>query len=159
MPLQKGDQAPEVCLPDASGQDLCLRTLRGRKVLLYFYPKAGTPGCTRQACAVRDARADLDRAGVVAVGISPDSPRALASFQAKHNLGFQLLSDPQREVAKAYGAYGEKKMYGKTTEGILRSAFLLDEQGRVLGAWYGIKPEATPSVALEILKKQSEESR
>lgn len=146
--LTPGDIAPDFQLTDAQGRVVRAADLRGRKALLYFYPKANTPGCTRQACAVRDAGADLAAAGITAVGISPDGPKALTSFQAKHGLDFPLLSDPDRAVAKAYGAYGEKRMYGKVSAGIIRSAILVDEEGRVLAAWYGVKPEDTPALAL-----------
>ncbi|MBA2625457.1 MAG: thioredoxin-dependent thiol peroxidase [Acidimicrobiia bacterium] len=142
MPLQPGDPAPDFTLSDASGEALALASLRGRKVLVYFYPKADTPGCTTQACGLRDALPDLGDTAVV--GISPDQPKALATFDAKFGLGFPLLSDPDHATADAYGVWGEKKMYGKSYEGIIRSAFLVDEDGSVAEAWYKISPADTP---------------
>ncbi len=146
--LQVGDPAPGFSLKDPAGKTVRLSDYRGRKLLVYFYPKADTPGCTTQACAVRDAAADLGSAGIAAVGISPDPPSAQAKFGAKYKLGFPLLSDPDHAVAEAWGVWGEKTMYGKKYMGILRSAFLVDENGRVAGAWYKIKPEDTVPSAL-----------
>jgi peroxiredoxin Q/BCP len=149
MPLEPGDDAPDFSLPDQQGQPVTLSGLRGRKVLVYFYPRADTPGCTAQACGLRDVR---DQVGDTAiVGISPDKPAAQARFDQKYGLGFPLLSDPDRETAKAWGAYGEKKMYGKVSEGIIRSAFLIGEDGSVERAWYKISPKDTPTRLLEAL--------
>ncbi len=153
--LQPGDEAPDFQLSDAQGNTVRISDWRGRKVLVYFYPKADTPGCTRQACTVRDAQAELAAAGIMAVGISPDKPKALTAFGAKYGLGFPLLSDPDRTAAKAFGAYGEKRMYGKVSEGIIRSALLLDEEGRVMAAWYGVKPEDTAALALAAVNKEN----
>jgi peroxiredoxin Q/BCP len=147
--LGEGDPAPDFELVDQEGRPAALSSFRGRKVLVYFYPKADTPGCTTQACGLRDVR---DQVGDTAiVGISPDKPAAQARFDAKYGLGFPLLSDPERATARAWGAFGEKKMYGKVTQGIIRSAFLVGEDGRVLRAWYGISPKDTPTRLLEAL--------
>src|SRR5437879_3267475 len=114
MTLQPGDPAPGFALPDQHGKTVRLSDLRGRRVVLYFYPKADTPGCTTQACSLRDARPDLERAEAVVLGISPDKPSAQARFDEKYTLGFPLLSDPDHATAEAYGAWGERSMYGKT---------------------------------------------
>jgi thioredoxin-dependent peroxiredoxin len=143
MALSPGDPAPDFTLPDASGEDLALSGFRGRKVLVYFYPKADTPGCTKQACGLRDALPELG--GVAVVGISPDKPAALAKFDTKYGLGFPLLSDADHAVAEAYGVWGEKKNYGRTYMGIIRSAFLVDEEGRIEQAWPKISPADTPT--------------
>ena len=143
MPLSPGDAAPDFTLLDAGGQEVPLASFRGRKVLVYFYPKADTPGCTKQACGLRDALPDIGDAAVV--GISPDKPAALAKFDTKYGLGFPLLSDPDHAVAEAYGVWGEKKNYGRTYMGIIRSAFLVDEEGRIEEAWYKISPADTPT--------------
>lgn len=141
--LAVGDKAPDFSLVDQQGRTVRLADFAGRKLLVYFYPRADTPGCTRQSCSVRDARAGLEAAGVAAVGISPDAPARLQKFDAKHGLGFTLLSDPDHAVAEAWGAWGEKTMYGKKVQGIVRSSFLVDEQGRIAQAAYKVKPEDT----------------
>ena len=142
MPLEPGDKAPDFTLLDQSGTPVPLAGFQGRKVLVYFYPKADTPGCTTQACGLRDAAPEIGDTAVV--GISPDQPKALERFDTKYSLGFPLLSDPDHAVADAYGVWGPKKMYGKTYEGIIRSAFLVDEKGAVEQAWYKISPADTP---------------
>jgi len=119
-------------------------------VVLYFYPKADTPGCTKQACAVRDAYPDIEDKDVVVIGISPDPPESLVKFREKYNLPFILLSDPDHKVAEAYGAWGEKKMYGKTYEGIIRSHFAIDEEGRVMEFELKVKPEKTADLTLRL---------
>jgi thioredoxin-dependent peroxiredoxin len=143
MAVSPGDPAPDFTLPDASGEDVALSGLRGRKVLVYFYPKADTPGCTKQACGLRDALPELGDTAVI--GISPDKPAALAKFDTKYGLGFPLLSDVDHAVAEAYGVWGEKKNYGRTYMGIIRSAFLVDEEGRIEQAWPKISPADTPT--------------
>jgi thioredoxin-dependent peroxiredoxin len=143
MPLKPADPAPDFTLLDAGGTEVSLGDFRGRKVLVYFYPKADTPGCTKQACGLRDALPDIGDAAVV--GISPDKPAALERFDTKYGLGFPLLSDPDHAVAEAFGVWGEKKNYGRTYMGIIRSAFLVDEEGRVEQAWYKISPADTPT--------------
>ncbi len=141
--LIPGDPAPDFQLQDQQGNPVRLADLAGRKVLVYFYPKADTPGCTRQACSIRDARAELADLGLTVLGLSPDSAARQQKFDAKYGLAFPLLADVDHRVAEAYGAWGEKKSYGKTTQGIIRSSFLIDEQGKILQAWYGVKPEDT----------------
>jgi len=138
--LKAGDTAPPFALKDQDGHITSLADFRGRKLLVFFYPKANTPGCTRQACSVRDAMADLAEAGAIAVGISPDAPKKQKAFDAKHDLDFPLLSDPDHDVALAYGVWGPKSMYGKTYEGIIRSSFLIDENGLLLQTSYKVKP-------------------
>ena len=149
--LKKGDQAPSFSLVDQEGKEVKLSDFKGKKVLLYFYPKANTSGCTKQACSVRDARHDLKEFRVAAVGISPDGTDAQKNFDNKHSLEFPLLSDPDHKVAELYGAWGEKKMYGKSFMGIVRSSFLIDETGKIMGAWYKIKPENTVPEAKKVL--------
>lgn len=141
--LNPGDQAPDFELENQKGTKIKLSDFKGRKLVLYFYPKVDTPGCTKQACSIRDAKAELADLGVAALGISPDKPSAQEKFDGKYDLGFPLLSDPDHAVAQAYGVWGEKFMYGKKFEGIIRSSFLIDEAGNVLRAWYKIKPEDT----------------
>ena len=149
MPLKPGDNAPDFELPDQQGSPVRLSGFRGRKVLVYFYPRADTPGCTTQACGLRDVLGQVGETAVV--GISPDKPAAQARFDAKYSLGFPLLSDPDRAVAQAWGAYGEKKMYGKVTQGIIRSAFLVGEDGDIEQSWYKISPKDTPTNLLAAL--------
>jgi thioredoxin-dependent peroxiredoxin len=149
--LQPGDPAPAFELPDQTGRSVKLADYRGRTLLVYFYPKADTPGCTTQSCSIRDAREDLSGLGVDVVGISPDKPGKQQRFDEKFGLGFPLLSDPDHAVAEAYGTWGERSMYGKTYMGIIRSSFLIDENGRVVRAWYKVKPGDTVPNALGAL--------
>jgi thioredoxin-dependent peroxiredoxin len=121
--LAPGDKAPDFTLPDADGKPVSLSSLRGQQVIVYFYPAAMTPGCTTQACDFRDSLSSLAAAGVTVLGISPDQPAKLAKFRDRDHLTFPLLSDPDHQVEKAYGVYGEKKLYGKTTVGVIRSTF------------------------------------
>jgi thioredoxin-dependent peroxiredoxin len=144
-PLQPGDPAPDFTLPDADGNEVTLSALRGQRVIVYFYPAAMTPGCTKEACDFRDAAPDLTGAGVTVLGISPDAPAKLAKFRDKEGLTFPLLSDPSRKVLEAYGAYGEKMMYGKATTGVIRSTFVISADGTIEKALYGVK--ATGHVA------------
>jgi len=148
-PPAAGDTAPAIELLDQRGEPVSLASLAGRTVLVYFYPKADTPGCTTQACGLRDVAADIG--DTVILGISPDAPAKLARFDAKHGLGFTLLSDPDHEVAEAYGVWGEKSMYGKTYMGIIRSAFLVDETGTISHAWPKISPKDTPTNLVKAL--------
>lgn len=141
--LEVGDKAPAFSLPDADGNTVKLSDYKGRKVVVYFYPAASTPGCTKQACGFRDSLADLNDAGLDVVGISPDKPEKLAKFRDAERLTFPLLSDPEREVLEAWGAYGEKKMYGKTVQGVIRSTFVIDEKGTVAAAQYNVKASST----------------
>jgi len=141
--LKPGDAAPEFQLPDQHGQTVRLADFGGGKLLIYFYPKADTPGCTRQACSIRDARQELRDLGLAVVGISPDQPARQQKFDDKYNLSFPLLADPDHRVAEAYGVWGEKTSYGKKSMGIIRSSFLIDAAGKIVAAWYGVKPEDT----------------
>ncbi len=141
--LKTGDAAPAFALKDQAGKTVKLADFKGRKLLLYFYPRADTPGCTRQACSIRDSGAELKSKGLAALGVSPDEPGDQAKFDRKYGLGFPLLSDPDHRVAESYGAWGEKVSQGKTVIGIIRSSFLIDEQGRIQEAWYKVSPEDT----------------
>ncbi|BBZ29565.1 peroxiredoxin [Mycolicibacterium madagascariense] len=143
--LAVGDKAPAFSLPDADGNTVSLSDFAGRKVVVYFYPAASTPGCTKQACDFRDSLAELNEAGLDVVGISPDKPAKLAKFRDAEGLTFPLLSDPDREVLTQWGAFGEKTMYGKTVQGVIRSTFVVDENGDVEVAQYNVK--ATGHVA------------
>jgi peroxiredoxin Q/BCP len=140
-----GDKAPSFSLPDADGNTVKLSDYKGRKVIVYFYPAASTPGCTKQACDFRDSLAQLNEAGLDVIGISPDKPAKLAKFRDTEGLTFPLLSDPEREVLTAWGAFGEKTMYGKTVQGVIRSTFVVDEKGNIEVAQYNVK--ATGHVA------------
>src|ERR1700704_3541218 len=132
--LKPGDPAPAFTLPDADGNPVSLADYQGRRVILYAYPAASTPGCTKQACDFRDSLAELNGAGLDVIGISPDKPAKLAKFRDEQKLTFPLLSDPDREVLMAWGAYGEKAMYGKTVLGVIRSTFVVDEKGKIASA-------------------------
>ena len=143
--LAPGDPAPDFSLPTDDGGTVSLGDLRGRKAIVYFYPAAMTPGCTKQACDFTDSLSSLEGAGYTVVGISPDKPEKLAKFRDRDGLTITLASDADRSVMKAYGAFGEKKLYGKTVEGVIRSTFVVDEQGRIELAQYNVK--ATGHVA------------
>jgi peroxiredoxin Q/BCP len=143
--LAPGDAAPDFTLPTDNGDSLTLKDLRGRKVVLYAYPAAMTPGCTTQACDFRDSLASLQAAGYEVVGISPDSPAKLAEFRERDAITFPLVSDQDKAVLTAYGAYGEKQMYGKTVTGVIRSTFVIDADGAIEQAMYNVK--ATGHVA------------
>jgi len=149
MALSPGDTAPSFELPDQDGNLVSLAGYAGRKVLVYFYPKADTPGCTTQACELTRILPDLGDA--VVVGVSPDAPKKLLRFRDKYEIGFPLLGDEDHAVSEAYSVWQEKSMYGKTYMGILRSAFLVDEQGALEGVWYKISPKDTPLRLLEAL--------
>jgi peroxiredoxin Q/BCP len=143
--LNVGDVAPPFTLPDADGTQVSLSDFAGRPVIVYFYPAAMTPGCTAEACDFTSARIPLDAGGYVVLGISPDKPEKLAKFRDKEELTITLLSDADRSVMTAYGAYGEKKMYGKTVQGVIRSTFVVGADGRLEQAWRNVK--ATGHVA------------
>jgi peroxiredoxin Q/BCP len=149
MPLEPGDKAPAIKLLDQNGETVKLSDFKGRPVLVYFYPKADTPGCTTQSCGLRDVKDDVGDA--VILGISPDQPEKLAKFDDKYGLGFTLLSDPEHEVAEAFGVWGEKKLYGRSYLGIIRSSFLIGPDGKVEEAWYKISPKDTPKKFLAAL--------
>jgi peroxiredoxin Q/BCP len=143
--LSPGDAAPEFTLPDADGAPVSLSDYCSRSVLVYFYPAASTPGCTKQACDFRDSLTELDTAGFAVLGVSPDPPAKLAKFRDAQGLTFPLLSDVDRSVLTAYGAYGEKQLYGKTVTGVIRSTFVIDPQGCIAKAMYNVR--ATGHVA------------
>ena len=143
--LAPGDTAPDFTLTDDTGAEVSLSGLRGRKVIVYFYPAAMTPGCTKQACDFTDSLSSLQAAGYEVLGISPDKPEKLAKFRAKDGLTISLLSDPDKAAMTAYGAFGEKKLYGKVVQGVIRSTFVVDEDGKVELAQYNVK--ATGHVA------------
>ena len=145
MTLQPGDPAPDFTLTTDTEEQLSLADLRGKRVILYVYPAAMTPGCTKQACDFRDSLQSLHAQGFEVVGISPDKPAKLAKFRERDSLTFPLVSDPDKATLTAYGAYGEKKLYGKTVEGVIRSTFVIDPDGRIERAMYNVK--ATGHVA------------
>jgi peroxiredoxin Q/BCP len=147
--LKVGDKAPEFSLRDQTDKVVTLESYRGRNVLCYFYPKADTPGCTTQACGLRDILGDIGDTAVI--GVSPDKPAKQAKFDEKYGLGFPLLADEDHAVAEAYGVWTEKSMYGKKYMGILRSAFLIDEEGDLAGVWYKVSPADTPKNLLAAL--------
>lgn len=154
--MKEGDKAPEFCLKgiDEKGEEreFCLKDFKGSKLVLYFYPKDDTPGCTVEACDFRDNLKVLADMGYKVLGVSPDSLESHRRFREKYGLNFPLLSDPDRKVAKSYGAYGERKMYGKITEGMIRSTFLIDEDGRIRKAWYNVKAKGHVESLLKELK-------
>ena len=137
--LAPGDEAPDFTLPDADGKPVSLSALRGQRVIVYFYPAAMTPGCTKEACDFSESLPDLGKAGLTVLGISPDAPAKLRRFREKEHITFPLLSDPERTVLTAYGAYGEKMNYGKKTMGVIRSTFVVGADGKVEKAYYGVK--------------------
>ncbi|WP_462203927.1 thioredoxin-dependent thiol peroxidase [Frankia sp. CcWB3] len=143
--LVPGDVAPDFTLPDSEGNEVSLASYRGRRVVVYFYPAASTPGCTKQACDFRDSLAQLGNAGIDVLGISPDKPAKLVKFRDAEALTFPLLSDPERKVLAAYGAFGEKTMYGKKTVGVIRSTFVIGTDGTIEVAQYNVR--ATGHVA------------
>ena len=143
--LTPGDTAPDFTLPDADGKPVSLADYRGRRVVVYFYPAAGTPGCTKQACDFRDSLTQLNGAGLDVLGISPDKPAKLAKFRDKEGLTFPLLSDADKDVLNAWGTFGEKQMYGKTVTGVIRSTFVVNPEGKIEVAQYNVR--ATGHVA------------
>ena len=152
MPLNPNDKAPGFTLVGQDGDTVKLADLKGQRVVVYFYPKADTSGCTTQACALRDAMPDLSKLDAVVLGISPDRPEAQKKFDDKYGLGFRLLSDPDHAVAEKYGAWGERSMYGRKYMGIIRSAFVIDERGKVAAAFPKISPKDTVPRVTEALE-------
>jgi thioredoxin-dependent peroxiredoxin len=153
--LEAGQQAPDFTLPDQNGDDVALSGLRGETVVLYFYPRADTPGCTTQACGVRDRRADYEAAGARVLGVSPDDPATLRKFADKYDLGFTLLGDPDHSVADAYGAWGEKSMYGKKYMGMLRCTFIIDPEGTIAKVFPKVQPKKHDALVLKALAELS----
>jgi thioredoxin-dependent peroxiredoxin len=151
--LSEGDLAPDFTLLDQGGQRVTLSDLRGQTVVLYFYPRADTPGCTTQACGVRDHRAAYEAAGARVLGVSPDSVDAISTFADKHGLDFTLLADPEHEVADAYGAWGEKKSYGKTYMGVRRSTVIIGPDGRIARVFPKVSPKTHDDVVLGALEE------
>lgn len=149
MDVEKGQPAPDFTLPDADGKDVSLADLRGRPVVIYFYPKDDTPGCTRQACDIRDAWARFEEAGIAVLGISPDTVESHARFRDKYGLPHTLLADPDAEVIRRYGAWGTKHMYGREFEGALRSTVLVAPDGTVAEVWPKVKPDEHAEQVLE----------
>ncbi|MEY3817225.1 MAG: hypothetical protein RI966_1202 [Actinomycetota bacterium] len=149
--LKTGDKAPALSLLDQNSKKVSLKDFASKKVLLYFYPKADTPGCTVQSCLLRDIRKDIGKTAII--GVSPDEPAKQLKFDKKFDLGFTLLADTEHKVAKAYKVWKRKSMYGREYMGIERSAFLIDEKGKILHAWYKVSPKDTPTNLLEALGK------
>jgi peroxiredoxin Q/BCP len=150
--VAKGTEAPDFTLPDQDGNPVTLSELRGQPIVLYFYPKADTPGCTTQACGIRDHRADYERTGARVIGVSPDTVAAQKKFAEKYDLDFTLLADEDHSVAELYGVWGDKKMYGKTYMGVLRSTFLIDPEGVVAHVIPKASPKTHDEVVLEALR-------
>jgi peroxiredoxin Q/BCP len=151
MMLEAGQEAPDFTLRDQDGDEVSLSDLRGGTVVLYFYPRADTPGCTTQACGVRDREADYEAAGARVIGVSPDEPEDLKKFAGKYDLGFTPLADPDHSVADSYGAWGEKSMYGKRYMGILRSTFVIDADGRIARVFPKVQPKKHDALVLKAL--------
>ena len=149
--LEPGDAAPDFCLQDQDGDDLTLSDLRGQTVVLYFYPRADTPGCTTQACGVRDRHADYDAAGARVIGISPDTTKAVAKFAAKFDLDFTLLADTDHKVAEKYGTWGEKSMYGKKYMGVQRATFVIGADGKIANVIEKATPKTHDDDVLALL--------
>ena len=150
--LAPGDPAPDFTLPASDGSSVSLADYRGRQVIIYFYPAAGTPGCTKQACDFRDNLAELNDAGLDVIGISPDKPAKLAKFAADEAVTFPLLSDPDKSVLSAYGAFGEKQLYGKTVVGVIRSTFVVGPDGKLEHAKYAVKATGHVTMLRKLLK-------
>jgi peroxiredoxin Q/BCP len=150
--LKVGDKAPLFTLENQRGEKVRLSGFKGKSVVIYFYPKADTPGCTTQSCALRDASEDFAGLDAVVLGISPDAPSRLLKFDDKYSLGFELLADEDHSVAEAWGAWGEKSMYGKKYMGIIRSAFVVDPKGKIAGVFYKVSPKDTVGSVIKTLK-------
>lgn len=151
--FEAGDKVPSFTLKDQNGNDVSMNDYQGRKVMIYFYPKANTPGCTTQSCAVEEARESFNSLNTAVIGISPDPVDKQKKFAEKYNLQFPLLSDEDHKTAEVFGVWGEKKLYGKSYMGIIRSSFLIDEEGKILESWYKISPKNTVPYVMKVLKK------
>lgn len=151
--LETGTMAPEFTLPDKDGRPVSLSDFRGKKVVVYFYPKDSTPGCTRQACAFAAAWEEFQKRNVVVIGISKDSQASHQKFAEKNGLPFLLLSDPERQAIEAYGVWQEKKLYGKTSMGVVRTTFLIDEEGRIQSVMPKVKPDTNAADVLALLQE------
>ena len=151
--VEEGDRAPGFSLPADDGSRVSLKDFRGRTVVLYFYPKDDTPGCTTEACEFRDARPRLEEAGAVVLGVSPDGVESHRKFKEKHGLDFPLLADEDHRVAEAYGVWKEKSMYGRTFWGVVRSSFVIDEEGRIERAWRKVRAEGHAAAVVESLEE------
>ena len=149
--LQPGDKAPDFALPDQNGKRMKLSDLRGQTVILYFYPRADTPGCTTQACGVRDRDDEYAKLGAKVIGVSPDEPAAIKKFDDKYGLGFTLVGDVDHRVAEKYGAWGEKSMYGKKYMGMLRSTFIIDPKGKIARVFPKVQPKKHDDLVLKAL--------
>ncbi len=160
--LKEGDRVPNFCLKgiDEEGKEreFCFGEFRGKKVIIYFYPKDNTPGCTQEACDFRDNLNLLKELGYTVIGVSPDSPSSHRKFKEKYGLNFVLLSDPDKKVAEMFGAYGEKKAYGKVTKGIIRSTFVIDEEGKIVKEWRKVKAKGHVQKVVEFLKSSEGKS-
>lgn len=150
--LEVGDQAPDFTLPDQDGKEVSLSALAGVPVLVYFYPKDDTSGCTTQACGIRDQWAEFEEAGAVVLGVSPDPVDSHAAFAAKHDLPHRLLADTEKEVIQRYGAWGTKSMYGREYEGVIRSSVLVDADGKVAAVWPKIQPKKHADAVLGAIR-------
>ncbi|HEX8050593.1 MAG TPA: thioredoxin-dependent thiol peroxidase [Solirubrobacterales bacterium] len=153
--LSEGDTAPDFALPDQNGEQVKLSDLRGETVVLYFYPRADTPGCTTQACGVRDRRADYEQAGARVIGVSPDEVSAVDKFAGKYDLGFTLLADADHAVAEAYGTWVEKSMYGKKYMGVQRATFIVDPEGKIAKVFPKVSPKQHDDLVLKALGELS----
>ena len=151
--LKNGDKAIDFTLPDSEGKNVSLSDFRGRKVVLYFYPRDNTPGCTKEACGFRDVYDYILETGAVVIGVSPDGQSSHKKFAGKFGLPFHLLSDEEHRVAESYGSWGEKKMYGKTSMGIIRSTFIIDEEGTIIRVFPKVSPEGHAEEVLKILQE------
>jgi peroxiredoxin Q/BCP len=150
--LEEGKVAPKFTLKDHDGKSVSLASFKGQKVVVYFYPRDDTPGCTKEACQFNDNLRKFSNADVAILGISPDGDTAHTKFRTKYKLKFPLLSDPDKKVMSAYGAFGEKMMYGKKTVGVIRSTFLINEQGKIQRAWYNVRADGHAEKVLEVVK-------
>ena len=155
MPISAGGPAPEFTLPDETGRMHSLSDYRGKSVVLYFYPKDDTPGCTKEACGFRDDYSAFEEAGVVILGVSPDDSKSHAKFKAKYELPFTLLADPEHEVLESYGAWGLKKSFGREYEGVLRTTFLIDGDGQILKVFKKVKPAEHSTEILSVLESMT----